>query len=107
MTADQIRQGRPRAAIMHVNQVDPSHCLEQLTVKMGRTARPGRRHIDSAWIGFGIGDELGNGPRRNCWIDFHDTRGPDHAGDRFDIADEIERKLLVKGGVERVCHCCC
>ena len=32
----------------------------------------GRRHVDLARIGFGIGDELGNGLGRNRWIDHHD-----------------------------------
>ena len=62
----------------------------------------GRRHVDLARIGLGIGDELGNRLGRNRWIDHHDEGRADDARDRRDVADEIEIELVVERRVDRV-----
>ena len=78
------------AAIRHVNQVDAGHHLEQLAGDMWRAPVAGRRHVDLARIGLGIGDELGNRLGRNGRIDHHDKGRAADARDRRDVADEIE-----------------
>ena len=62
----------------------------------------GRRHVDLARIGLGVGDELGNGLGRNRWIDHHDNGNAADARDRRDVADEIEIELVVERRVDRV-----
>src|SRR5262245_38952141 len=53
--------GKRPAAIRYVEHIDPSHHLEQLAVAMSYSPDTGRRHADFARIGFGIGDQPGNG----------------------------------------------
>ena len=73
LPAEQIGERGRRAAIGHVDHVDAGHHLEQLAGHMGRGPVAGRRHVDLARIGLGIGDELGNRLGRNRWIDHHDV----------------------------------
>jgi len=53
-----------------------------------------RRKIDSSWISFGIGDELGNRIGWQRWIYHQDIGFPADAGDRHDVAGEIEIQLV-------------
>src|SRR5262249_54914784 len=62
----------------------------------------GRRHVEFARIGLGIGDELGNGRHRNGGIDFDDLGHADNARDGRDIADEIEVELVVERRIDRI-----
>ncbi len=62
----------------------------------------GRRHVDLARIGLGVGDELGNGLGRNRWMYLHDVGRADDARDRRDVADEIEIELVVERRVDRI-----
>ena len=65
-------------------------------------ADAGRAEIELAGIGFGIGDELRNGHDRKRRI-YHQHMGHAHdAGDRLDVADEIEGKLLIERVIDRV-----
>src|SRR5687767_238309 len=59
-----------------------------------------RCHVELTWIGPGVGDELVNRLGRNRWIYHHDQRHADDAGDRRDVAAEIE--LVVECCVDRV-----
>ena len=72
LPAEQIGQRGRRAAIGHVDHVDAGHHLEQLAGHMVRASDAGRRQVDLARIGLGIGDELGNRLGRNRWIHHHD-----------------------------------
>jgi hypothetical protein len=90
---------RSVTAIRHVDQIDASHYLEQFPGEMGYAPGSGRGHVDLAWIGFGVSDELGDRFSRNGWNDHHDLGTAGDARDRRDVADEIEIELLVK----RVC----
>src|SRR5262249_35204463 len=67
----------------------------------GRTVTV-RRHANLARISLGVGDELGNCLHWYRWMDLHDKRRTGDAGDRSNIADEIELKLVVDARVERV-----
>src|SRR5262245_65247242 len=62
----------------------------------------GRRHVDLAGIGLGVGNELGNRLDRHRWIHLHDKGLAMNARYRRDVADQIEIKLLVERGVDRV-----
>ena len=68
LSAEQIGQRGRRAAIGHVHHVDAGHHLEQLAGHVREPADAGRRHVDLARIGLGVGDELGNRLGRNRWI---------------------------------------
>src|SRR6516165_8370682 len=67
----------------------------------GRTVTV-RRHANLARISLGVGDELGNRLHWYRWMDLHDKRRTGDAGDRSNIADEIEIKLVVERRVDRV-----
>src|SRR6516165_12659665 len=62
----------------------------------------GRRHVDLAGIGLGIGDELGNRLDRHRGMHLHGKRVASNARNRRDVADEIEIELVVEGGIDRV-----
>src|SRR5215813_9829116 len=53
-------------------------------------------------MSFGISDELGDRLGWNRWIHHHEVRHDNNAGDRRDVADEIEVELLIKRRVHRV-----
>jgi len=57
---DQIGQRERPAAIRHVNHVDAGHHLEQFTRYGDRRSIAGRRHVELAGIGLGVGDEIGD-----------------------------------------------
>ena len=69
---------------------------------MDRAADAGRRHIDLAGIGLGIGDELGTRLGRKRRIDHHDERRTGDACDRRDVADEIEIEIVVERRIDGV-----
>ena len=80
----------------------PVIILNSSPATWGRGPDAGRRHVDLARIGLGVGDELGNRLGRNRWIYLHDSGDADEACDRRDVADEIEIELVVKRRVDRV-----
>ena len=102
LSAEQIGQRRSAPRYGTWTMFDAGHHLEQLAGDMGRGPVAGRRHVDLARIGLGVGDELGNGLGRNRWIHHHDIGRADDAGDRRDVADEIEIELVVERRVDRV-----
>jgi hypothetical protein len=76
--------------------------LEQFTGNMISGTDAGRRHVNLAGIGLGVGDELGSRLDRDGWIHLHDKRLAVHPRDRDDVADQIEIKFLVERGVDSV-----
>src|SRR5262245_60992992 len=62
----------------------------------------GRRHVDLAGIGLGVGNELGNRSDRHPEEHLYGKRLASNARNRRDVADEIEIELVVEGGVDRV-----
>jgi len=104
LPAEQIRQCRSITAIRDVDQIDASHHFEQFAREMASAPDTGRRHVDLAWIGLGIGNELGDRRGRNGWIDHQDEGTAGDACDRCDVADEIEPETAVErrvGGIRR------
>ncbi len=85
-----------------MNHVDTGHDLKQLAGDMLRGSVAGRRHVDLARIGLGVGNELGNGLGWNRWIHQHYEWLANDARDWRDVADEIETELVVKCRVDRV-----
>ena len=69
---------------------------------MLRAADAGRRHVELARIGLGVGDELGNGVGRNGRIDLHHQRDDVDATDRDDVREEVEVEFVVQRGVDGV-----
>jgi hypothetical protein len=61
-----------------------------------------RGHVDLARIGLGIGDQLGDGLRRERRRHDHDERRRADIADRRDIADEVEAEIGVQQVAERV-----
>jgi hypothetical protein len=74
----------------------PVIAFEQLAGEMGRESGAARRKIDRAWMGLGIGNELGDRIGRKRWIYQHDKRPADESRDRRDVADEIEIEPIVE-----------
>ena len=69
---------------------------------MRRGADAGGGHVDLARIGLGVRDELGDGFRRHVRVDLHHVRHADEARDWRHVADEVERQILIKRGVDGV-----
>src|SRR6476661_4262825 len=65
-------------------------------------ADAGGSHGDLAGIGFGMGDELGDGLGRNRWINHHEAGLATNAGDRRDVADKIETELVVERRIDHM-----
>src|SRR5262245_14013051 len=70
---------------------------------MGWGPGTARRHVDPARIGIRIGDELGNSFGRNRWMYRYDVGLPANAGDRRDVADEVEIELVVERRIDQIC----
>jgi hypothetical protein len=85
-----------------MNHIHSGHRFEQLAGEMGRESGAARRKIDRAWMGLGIGNELGDRIGRKRWIYQHDKRPADESRDRRDVADEIEIELIVERRVDCV-----
>ena len=79
--------------VMKLNS-SPATCCDEPTAAGGE--------VDFARIGFGVGDEFGNGLGRERRIHLHDQRQQVDAGDRRDVADEIVIELRVERGVDFV-----
>ncbi len=79
----------------------PGDHLEQLDGELVAGADPGRREVDLARIGLGVGDELRHRLHRHRRIDHDDLRLVHHAGDRGDVADEVEAELRIERRVDR------
>ena len=62
---EQVRHCGRHATIRNVRRVDAGHHPEQLAEYVAGTPNAGRRHVDLARIGLGIGNELGNRFGRN------------------------------------------
>ena len=85
-----------------MRHVDAGHELEQFAGHMRRRADAGRRHVDLARIGLGIGDELRDRFGRKRRHHDHDVGIAADAGDRRDVADEIVIQLVVERRIDRV-----
>src|SRR5712671_4304010 len=59
-------------------------------------------HVDLAWIGLGVINELGNGLCRKRWIYEHDEGRAEDARDWRYVTDEIEIELVVECRVDRI-----
>src|SRR5215467_5082983 len=102
LAAEQVIQCKGDAAIGHVDHIDAGHDFEQLADQMVAAANTGRAKTNSAGIGLGVSDELGNRLGRNRWMYHYDVGLPVNAGDRRDVADEIETKLVIERGVDGI-----
>src|SRR5215472_4643761 len=67
---------------------------------MGWTSAASRRHADLARIGFGVGNEFGNGLGWNGWMHRY-QKGPLDDRNGCDIADEIEIEVVIEGRIDR------
>src|SRR6476660_9816180 len=57
---------------------------------MARASLASRRHVDLTRIGFDVGNEFRKGLRWKGWMHNHDVGHDHNAGDRREVADEIE-----------------
>src|SRR5262249_14232473 len=69
---------------------------------MGRESGAARRKIDHAWIGLGMGNELGDRLCRKRWIYQHYKGPAGDARDRRDVTDEVKIELAVERRIDRV-----
>src|SRR5262249_31417555 len=91
----------PRCGTCHVHA---DHRLKQLALQMGGGSDTTRRHGELAGIGLGIGDELGDRRRWNREVRYHNVVHAGDAGNRRDVAAEIETELFVHRSIDRVCR---
>ena len=102
LAAEHVGDRRSRAAIRHVLHLDAGHRHEHFAGQMRGGAGAGRRHVDLAGIGLGVGDEFGDGLGFDALADRHHVRHPDKGGDGGDVAREIEFQVGVQRGVDEV-----
>jgi hypothetical protein len=76
-----------------MQHVDAGHRLKQLALQMGGGSDTTRRHGELAGIGLGIGDELGDRPRWNREVRYHDVVHTGDASNRRDVVEEIVIEL--------------
>src|SRR5262252_4986224 len=95
-------QCRGDAAIRHKQRVDAGHRLKPLALQMGGGSDTTRRHGELAGIGLGIGDELGDRPRWNREVRYHDAGHAGDASNRRDVADKIVFEVVVERRADRV-----
>src|SRR5437867_11905958 len=69
---------------------------------MGYAPSSSGAHVELAWIGFSVSYELRDRFSRNGWNDHHKLGTTGNAGDRRDVADEIEIELFVERRISRV-----
>jgi hypothetical protein len=67
-----------------------------------RPVGAGRGHVDLAGIGFGIGDEFGDGLGRERRAGHHDERIAPDGADRRYVTDEIERQMRIERRVDQI-----
>ena len=102
LSADQVGNRSPAAAVGNMDHVDAGHHLEHLAGYMERGSVAGRRKVKLARIGLGVGDELGNGLGRDRRVYHHDFGLANEACDRCDVADEIEIEFVVERNIDCV-----
>ena len=85
-----------------MEEVDTGHHLEQLAGEMLRGPVAGRAVVDLARICFRVGDEFGNRLRRKRRTYRHDVGKSNDAGNRREVADEIEAEFFVERRIDRV-----
>ena len=85
-----------------MHPLDAGHRPEELAREVDRGAEAGGGHVDLARIGLGVVDELLDGLRRHVRVDLHHVRHPRDPGHRHDVADEVERQVLVERRVDAV-----
>jgi hypothetical protein len=66
-------------------------------------ADSGRRHVDLARIGLGIGNEFRNRAGRHRRIHHHHRGNAKNAGNRLDVVDKVEVERVVKRRIDGVC----
>src|SRR5262249_40696554 len=67
---------------------------------MVRRAHTSRSHIDLAWIGLGISDQLRNGLRWKRRIYLHHKWSADDAGNGRNVADKIVIEFFIEASVD-------
>ena len=85
-----------------MQQLHARHHLEHFSGKVTCSARAKRSEVDFAGIGFGVSNELRNGPGRKAWKYFQHKRRPDQGCDRPNIASEIEVEFVGERCIDRV-----
>src|SRR5207253_918331 len=76
----------------------------QFAGEMLRSSVAARGKVDFAWIGLGIGNELGNALGWKRRIHLHDIRHADNSGNRRKVTEKIVIEFFVKGRVNRMCR---
>ena len=102
LSGDHVGERGRGAAVRHVGQLHPGHRHEQFAREVDRRAVAGRRQVDLVRIGLGVGDEFRDRFRRHVGVDLHHIGNARDAGDRRDIAYEIERQFLIQRGVDAI-----
>ena len=85
-----------------MDEVDTGHHFEQFAGEMLCGPVAGRPVANLAWIGFRVGDEFGNRLRRKRSAYRHDVGKSRDAGNRRDVADEIETEFFVERRIDCV-----
>ena len=97
LAGKEIVHRQRRAAIRHVHHSDARHEVEQFAGNVLRRSHATRSKVDFAWIGFGVGDEFGNGLGREGRVHLHHERQQIDVGHRRNVV----REVVVEFGVKR------
>ena len=83
---------------------DTGHHLELLARHVDAGADTGRGEVELAGVGLRMRDEFGHGLDRQIVVDHQDVGHARGAGDRRDVAQEVEVQVLVERVVDGVCR---
>src|SRR5262249_23457822 len=85
-----------------MSKINSGHHLEQFACQLTGRAYTSRAHVDLAWIGFGVSNELGDCFSRNGQIDEHQVGHADDPRNWRYVADKAELEIAIERRITRI-----
>src|SRR6516225_757024 len=85
-----------------MSKLNSGHHLEQFACQLTGRTYTSRAHVDLAWIGFGVSNELGDCFSRNGQIDEHQVGHADDPRNWRYIAHKVELEIAIERRITRI-----
>src|SRR6516162_11608772 len=85
-----------------MSKINSGHHLEQFAGQLAGRTYTSRAHVDLAWIGFGVSNELGDCSSRNGQIDEHQVGHADDPRNWRYITDKVELEIAIERRITRI-----